>query len=301
MGNITQQPAGRFAPSPTGEPHFGTLLAAVASYVHARATGARWLVRVEDLDQTREVPGAADQMLRTLEKFGLHWDGEIIYQSSRTGAYQELLDSLLERQLAFPCGCSRKDFIAGKYGPEGPVYPGICRNGIKNSRPVRSYRMKVHSGEICFEDIVQGRLCQNLATEIGDFIIKRADGYFAYQLAAVADDAWQGITQVVRGADLLGSTQRQIFLQQQLGYPTPEYLHIPLILGPDGKKLSKSEHSPPVDTNHPEKIINTALKVLGQQPPDDLTAAELLEWANAQWQAEMIPAVNSLPYALIEE
>ncbi len=286
---------GRFAPSPTGSPHFGTLLAAVASYVHARASGAEWRVRIEDLDRVRVVKGAADEMLRTLETFGMTWDGAVLYQSERLEAYEEALQYLLTQGLAFPCGCTRRDFIDGKYGPEGPVYPGTCRHGIADNKPMRSIRLRVDNRDICFTDRVQGRLCQNLATDIGDFVIKRADGYFAYQLAVVVDDAFQGVTQVVRGADLLGSTQRQIYLQQQLGLSTPEYLHIPLVLGRDGKKLSKSEDAAPIDKKHPEKLLLQALGMLGQQPPSGLNKDELLQWAVNHWQPGNIPPMITIP------
>ncbi len=290
--------AGRFAPSPTGAPHFGTLLAAVASFVHARASGAVWRVRIEDLDQDRIMPGAADQMLHTLEACILHWDGPVVYQSQRNTAYEAALEDLLQRGLAFACGCSRKDLQDAKSGPEGPIYPGTCRQGLPPGRTARSYRLRVTDEDICFDDLVLGCVCQNLAHEVGDFVIRRADGYFAYQLAVVVDDAWQQITQVVRGADLLASTQRQIFLQRQLGLPTPLYLHFPLILGPDGKKLSKSEDSPPVDLRHPERLLHLALSVLGQDPPDG-KAEELLAWAVENWRPSAIPAVATLPYSVL--
>lgn len=285
---------GRFAPSPTGAPHFGTLLGALASYLHARATGAQWLLRIEDLDQIRRVEGAADEMLHTLDRLGLHWDGPVLYQSDRISHYEEALRWLIDRNLAYPCGCTRKDFIDTHYGPEGPVYPGSCRAGIAVGKTVRSFRLKVENRDICFDDLVQGRHCQNLARDIGDFIIKRADGFFAYQLAVVVDDAYQGITQVVRGADLLGSTQRQIHIQQTFGYVQPEYLHIPVVLGPDGKKLSKSEDAPAIDLAKPERLLTQALGVLGHTPPADLGHRELLDWGIANWQPSNIPAVTSL-------
>lgn len=286
---------GRFAPSPTGSPHFGTLLGAVASFVHARATGAQWLIRIEDIDQDRVVPGAADEMLRTLDKFGLEWDGSVVYQSQRINTYQNTLEALLESGHAFPCGCTRRDFIDGKYGPEGPVYPGTCRDGLDKDMEIRSYRMRVEDRPLQFEDLVQGSCIQNLKREIGDFVIKRADGYFAYQLAVVVDDAWQGITQVVRGCDLLGSTQRQIYLQQTLGYPSPEYLHFPVITGQNGKKLSKSDQAPSLSKDNPDAVIFRALSLLGQSPPEGLAADELLIWAIQNWDVSEIPKVQSLP------
>lgn len=294
------QANGRFAPSPTGSPHFGTLLGALASYLHARATDANWLVRIEDLDQIRAVEGAADEMLHALDTLGMHWDGPVLYQSKRTQNYEEVLAELLDRDMAYPCGCTRRDFIDGKYGPEGPVYPGTCRQGIKDGKPVRSYRVRVHNHEICFDDLVQGRLCQNLANDIGDFIIKRADGFFAYQLAVVIDDAFQKITQVVRGADLLGSTQRQIHLQQLLNLPRPEYLHVPVVLGADGKKLSKSDDAPPINIQHPEILLYQALAVLGHQAPQGLSRDDLLSWAITHWKPANIPNVTTLPFESIK-
>lgn len=286
---------GRFAPSPTGAPHFGTLLGALASYLHARATGAQWYVRIEDLDEDRTVPGAADEMLRALEAFGLHWDGEVRYQSQRNLAYEAVLENLLDQQQAFPCGCSRRDLRAAPMGLDGPVYPGTCRSGLSTERSVRSYRLKVDDARITFDDNVQGRQVQDVAREVGDFVIRRADGYFAYQLAVVVDDADQGMTQIVRGADLLGSTARQIYLQRQLGYPTPDYLHFPLVLGPDGKKLSKSAQAPALGYRRPDVTLMHALTVLGQTPPEGLSAAELLIWATQHWDTTRIPRRIELP------
>ncbi len=287
---------GRFAPTPSGPPHFGTLLAAIASYLHARASDAHWLVRVEDLDPPREVEGAADQMLRTLESFGLDWDGEIMYQSQRQAAYQSALDQLLSENKAFACACTNRDLADAKRGSEGVVYPGTCRNGLPPGKAAHSYRARVDENPIGFEDLVQGRIEQNLATEIGDFIIRRGDGYFAYQLAVVIDDAAQGITQVVRGADLLGSTPRQIHLQHLLGLATPTYLHIPIVLDSLGRKLSKSEGAALIDPENPEDCWYQALAILGQQPPDDLrTILEYRDWAVAHWRPDRIPKVAELP------
>ena len=286
---------GRFAPTPSGPPHFGTLLAAIASYLHARSTGARWLVRVEDLDPPREVPGAADQMLRSLEAFGLHWDGEIMYQSQRSAAYQEALDQLIDAGEAFPCACSNKDLADAERGTEGLIYPGNCRDGLPAGKTAHSYRARVTQTPVCFEDLVQGEVCQNLASEIGDYIIRRGDGYFAYQLAVVVDDAAQGVTQIVRGADLLGSTARQIHLQQLLGFRSPQYLHIPIVQDSLGRKLSKSEAAPAIDPDNPLSCWLEALKCLGQPPPPALgTVEELRDWAVANWRPEAIPKVAEL-------
>lgn len=287
---------GRFAPTPSGPPHFGTMLAAIASYLHARATGARWLLRVEDLDPPREIPGAADEMLRTLDAFGLHWDGEIMYQSQRFEAYQSALEQLLSEGKAFPCACSNKDLAGAKRGEEGVIYPGSCRDGLPAGKQAHSVRARVHDARIDFEDRVQGYISQNLETEIGDFVIRRGDGYFAYQLAVVVDDAAQGVTQVVRGADLLGSTPRQIHLQHLLGLPTPSYLHIPIVLDRLGHKLSKSEGATAIDPANPSGCWRQALSILGQAPPTDLdTVADYRDWAIKHWQPASIPRLSELP------
>ncbi|MGH6630659.1 MAG: tRNA glutamyl-Q(34) synthetase GluQRS [Burkholderiales bacterium] len=291
-------PAGRFAPSPTGLPHFGTLLAAVASFLHARHTGARWLLRIEDPDPDRAMPGAADAMLRTLEVLGLEWDGAPLYQSQRTEAYRAALDQLKRQNHVFPCACSRREVAEAKHGVEGPVYPGTCRNGLAPGRSARSYRLRVNDLPITITDLVQGPVTQSLARDVGDFVLLRGDGCFAYQLAVVVDDAFQHVTQVVRGADLLHSTPRQVFLQRQLGLPTPEYLHIPIVLDATGKKLSKSEGAPAVDPDHPASLLYLALVVLGQQPAIELREApprELLRWARQQWRADLIPRQKTFP------
>lgn len=280
---------GRFAPSPTGAPHFGTLLGALASYLHARASGAEWWVRIEDLDQDRCVSGAADAMLHALERFGLYWDGKVVYQSQRTALYEDALQQLLDQGLAFACGCSRRNLQSAPGGLDGPVYPGTCRDGLPADRPIRSYRARVTDEDICFEDAVQGKQTQNLAREVGDFVVRRADGFFAYQLAVVVDDADQGMTQIVRGADLLGSTARQIHLQRLLGRPMPTYLHFPLILGIDGKKLSKSEQAPAVDISQPEQALYLAFAALGHAPPRGLSTSDLLAWGVAHWDVTRIP------------
>ncbi len=290
--------AGRFAPTPTGLPHFGTLLAAVASFLHARHTGAQWLLRVEDLDRSREMAGAADAMLRTLEACGLEWDGAPLYQSRRAEAYRAALDQLQRENRIFPCACSRRVLEEAKQGVEGPVYPGTCRNGLKPGRNARSYRLRVNDQPLTVEDLVQGSITQNLARDVGDFILRRGDGCFAYQLAVVVDDAFQGVTQVVRGADLLNSTPRQVFLQRQLDLPTPQYLHIPIVLDAAGKKLSKSEGAPAVDLKHPTPQLHSALMVLGQQPPAelrDVTSRDLAQWAKRHWRVDAIPRHATLP------
>jgi len=260
---------GRFAPSPTGPLHFGSLVAALASWLDARRHGGQWLLRMEDLDPPREVPGAADAILRTLEAFGLDWDGPVLYQSTRQAAYGAALEQLRAAGLAYDCGCTRREVAeAGLPGLDGPVYPGTCRNGLPPGRQPRAVRLRTQGGLIGFTDRMQGLIRQDVGREVGDFVIRRADGYYAYQLAVVVDDAFQGVTHVVRGADLLDSTPRQILLQRLLGLPSPEYLHHPLVLTPEGEKLSKQTHAPPVDDTDPIPALRSALEFLGERVPE---------------------------------
>ncbi|MGE5154408.1 MAG: tRNA glutamyl-Q(34) synthetase GluQRS [Bdellovibrio bacteriovorus] len=282
---------GRFAPSPTGPLHFGSLIAAVASFADARAAGGTWLVRMEDLDRPREVPGAARQILKTLAAFGLEWDGPVLYQSTRCEAYAEALTRLAALALTYPCGCSRRQVAsAGRQGPEGPIYPGTCRAGIPEGRQARALRLRTDGPEIRFPDRIQGPQRQVVAELIGDFVIRRADGIHAYHLAVVLDDAWQGVNQVVRGADLLVSTPRQILLQQALGLPTPHYAHVPRALGPDGRKLSKSLDSAPVDPADPLPALNRAWAFLGQMPLGAVGSPQHF-WSQAisRWRIARVP------------
>ncbi len=231
---------GRFAPSPTGPLHFGSLVAAVGSFLHARAQGGEWRVRIEDLDPPREVSGAADDILRTLDSFGLHWDGEVMYQSRRCETYEAALAQLKDAGVLYPCACTRREIADSSVsGLEGPVYPGTCRAGLAPGRVARAWRVRTDNRAIEFEDGLQGVIRSALEDDIGDFVVQRADGFFAYQLAVVVDDAAQGISEIVRGADLLDSTPRQIHLQRLLGLPTPGYLHLPIVLNANGEKLSK--------------------------------------------------------------
>lgn len=250
---------GRFAPSPTGDLHFGSLLAAFGSWLLARQAGGRWLVRVEDLDPPREVTGAARRQLETLSAFGLHADEDVVWQSRRGSLYQAALDRLLERDRAFHCHCSRTDLA---------VAAGVHRGCVaRPPRPDPAVRLRVPDGSIvAFDDLIVGHYRQDVARSVGDFVLRRADGYWAYQLAVVVDDADQGITDVVRGADLLDSTPRQILLQTALGLPTPRYAHLPLVLGPDGRKLSKSDAAQPVDRERPLAGLRAAWLRLGQDP-----------------------------------
>lgn len=275
---------GRFAPSPTGPLHFGSLVAALASWLDARAAGGRWLVRIEDLDPPREQPGAADDILRTLERLGLYWDEAVMFQRSRTALYQKSLENL--REFTYWCDCTRREVADSSLSlaaDGAQIYPGTCRNGLPPGRPPRALRLKV-SGSIDFVDRVQGPQRQNLENDVGDFVLLRADGQFAYQLAVVVDDAEQGVTDVVRGADLLGSTARQIFLQRRLGLATPRYLHVPVALDAAGEKLSKQTGAGPVS----DADLRRALAFLGQAETDSLAQAM------RNWNPALIPARRAL-------
>ncbi|MBI5017021.1 MAG: tRNA glutamyl-Q(34) synthetase GluQRS [Deltaproteobacteria bacterium] len=292
---------GRFAPSPTGPLHLGSLVAAVGSYLLARRAGGRWLLRIEDLDEPRVVPGTTDDFLRTLEALGLDWDGEVVFQSRRLAAYEEALDRLLARANAYPCGCTRAEVAraasAPEAGDEGPVYPGTCRDGLPPSRAVRAVRVRVDDEPVAFEDGVAGPVARRLSTCAGDFVIKRADGPFAYQLAVVVDDGASGVTQVARGADLLASTPRQIHLQRLLGLPMPRYFHLPLVTGPAGTKLSKRENTVSLAAGRNlacdgGDLVLGALRFLGQTPPTELQGAPapaVLAWARESFEPAWIP------------
>lgn len=284
---------GRFAPSPTGPLHAGSLVAAVASFLDARAAGGRWLLRMEDLDLPRCEPGAADTILRQLEAYGLIWDGAVLVQSQRDDAYAAALDALKAQGAVYPCACTRSQLAEAPRNPEGEIlYPGTCRNGLPPGAVARSWRVRVPDVSTCFHDRIHGALQQNLAHEVGDFIVKRADGLFAYQLAVVVDDAFQGITHVVRGADLLWNTPRQIYLQSLLGLPTPVYAHVPLVTNAAGQKLSKQTLAPALPESGHGAVLTQALAALGHPPPGELAGAEpaeLLTWASAHWQIENVP------------
>jgi glutamyl-Q tRNA(Asp) synthetase len=290
---------GRFAPSPTGPLHFGSLIAAVGSYLEAKSRGGQWLVRMEDLDPPREQPGAASLILRTLEACGMGWDGNIMYQGKRSEAYRAALARLEAQGLVYPCACTRREIADSALGSDGAlIYPGTCRMGLALGKTPRATRVRVAHERIEFEDALQGKLSQDLAVEVGDFVLLRADGLFAYQLAVVVDDAEQGITDVVRGADLLDSTPRQIYLQRLLGLRTPRYLHLPAAVNAAGEKLSKQTRAAPVDERDPVPVLAQVMDFLGQAPPAQLRRAPLAEfwrWALAHWDAKHIPRRRSLP------
>lgn len=286
---------GRFAPSPTGPLHFGSLLAAFGSWLLARHAGGEWWVRVEDLDPPREVPGAAESQLKTLAAFGLDSDGPVLWQSERHTAYQQALDELLANGVAFACHCSRSDLAATG---------GIHRRCVaRRERSDPAIRLRVADGAVVdFTDGLQGKLRQDVAAEVGDFVLKRADGCWAYQLAVVVDDAAQGITDVVRGADLLDSTARQILLQRALGLPMPRYLHLPLIVDSHGQKLSKSMAALPVDPMDPLPAIKLAWRMLGQ-PTEALSAHRqakpALAAARVNFDPQALPKVPSIGLAAL--
>ena len=291
---------GRFAPSPSGPLHFGSLVAAVGSYCLARQSGGAWLVRIEDLDTPRVVSGAADAILQTLESCGLEWDGPVLYQSSRTDRYQAALDRLQRGGLLFDCGCSRKEVLASAphVSEEGPIYAGVCRAGLAQGRRPRSVRIRVPQQQVCFADGVFGAREQRLDSVVGDFVLRRADGLFAYQLAVVVDDAESGVNQVVRGADLLSSTPRQIFLQSCLGYSPPDYIHLPLALAQDGEKISKRHGAVAIATG-PGRAPDLwrALRFLGQSVPEELQngpVAEVVAWGVKHFDLQQVPSLSQV-------
>ncbi len=299
----TEKITGRFAPSPTGPLHFGSLVAAVGSYCLARQAHGRWLMRMEDIDTPRVVPGAAEDILRELEAYGFEWDGDILYQSSRFDRYDQVLEQLRGKGLLFDCGCTRKEILASAPHPgeEGPRYPGTCRQGLPPRRHPRSQRLKVPDNLFCFTDAVFGGVEQHLADAVGDFILKRADGIFAYQLAVVVDDIDFGVNQVVRGADLLSSTARQIYLHACLDAPQPAYVHLPIALAADDEKLSKRHGDYGLDPSSRSVSLIRALRFLGQSLPQELETGqprEILQWAVSNFDVKSVPRLSSRPDAI---
>jgi glutamyl-Q tRNA(Asp) synthetase len=291
---------GRFAPSPTGPLHFGSLIAALASFCDARASGGEWRVRIEDIDEPRSRASAATAILSTLETYGFEWDGEVVRQSARTALYQAAFDRLVAQGQVYACSCTRKELEACPIGRSGErVYPGTCRDGAAAGREARAWRMRVGDDRVGFRDRLQGWREQNLECDVGDFVIRRADGLFAYQLAVVVDDADQGITHVVRGADLLASTPRQIRLQRALGFATPAYLHHPVAILANGEKLSKQTGAPPLPSR-PLPALLQAWSFLGQREPPEAppSAAEFCSWATRHWVPAKLPPVEMHPVPL---
>ncbi|WP_432724170.1 tRNA glutamyl-Q(34) synthetase GluQRS [Jeongeupia wiesaeckerbachi] len=279
---------GRFAPSPTGDLHLGSLMAAMASYLQAKQAGGEWLVRIEDLDPPRTVPGAAGRILQVLDAYGFERSGEVLYQSRRHERYLAEIGRLKSLGRLYGCACTRKEIAAiARAGIDGPVYPGTCRGGLVAGRDARAWRLRVDDVAIGYNDGVQGWQQQDLARQVGDFVLLRADGLVAYQLAVVVDDAEQGVTDVVRGADLLDSTPRQIYLQQLLDFPSPDYAHIPVLVNEFGEKLSKQTLAQPLALDGAVDALVAALRLLQQSPPECLlraSVAEVWEWALVHWR-----------------
>jgi len=298
---------GRFAPSPTGPLHFGSLVAALASWLDARASLGKWLLRIEDLDRPRAQAEISDAILRQLEALALEWDGPVLYQSARLASYQAAVEKLQREGLAYWCGCTRKEIAdsATRFGasadacPAGAgarVYPGTCRNGLRQGKTPRAVRVRTGGETIRFADRLQGEVAQSVQREVGDFVVLRADGIYAYQIAVVVDDAEQGVTDVVRGADLLGSTARQILLQRLLGLPTPRYLHVPVAVDATGAKLSKQTGAQAVPVEHAARWLGTALEFMGLRgAPVASRAPEVLAWARERWSAHRVPALRAAP------
>ena len=287
---------GRFAPSPSGPLHFGSLVAALASYLDARSKNGTWLVRMEDIDPPREQPGAADQILKSLEAYGLHWDEQVLFQSQRHEAYRQIISHLEAKGFVYPCTCTRKDLQG-----YGGVYPGICRDKSDNTKAQHSLRVRCPEKIIEFQDLIQGSI-QYALPDLGDFIIQRKDGLFAYQLAVCADDAYQGITHVVRGYDLLNATPWQIYLLSLLNTTTPTYAHVPVITLENGDKLSKQNHAPEIPLDQPEQQLFKALQALGQNPDKALASSsvsDILRWGIAHWQIEKVAKRPSVPLAAL--
>ena len=285
---------GRFAPSPSGPLHFGSLVAALASYCEVKSRQGRWLLRIEDVDTGRVVAGAGEQILRDLETFGFEWDAAVSYQSDQFEQYQHYLDKLLEQGDCYACECSRRSLrqqgVAS--GPLGQIYPGLCR--VKQLPvPEHSLRLNTENAQsVSFIDRVYGEMALNLPLSVGDFVLKRRDNIFAYHLAVVVDDELQGITQVVRGADLLENTCLHLYLQQRLSFATPEYMHIPLVNNAQGVKLSKQTGASALDHEHASALLVAALNHLGQAPQQELEhnkPREILQWAVANWNPASIP------------
>ncbi len=277
---MTPTYTGRFAPSPTGPLHFGSLVSALVSYLDARKAGGQWLVRIEDLDPPREMAGAADTILRQLEQHGLQWDGVVLYQSTRTEAYLAALETLQQQSLLFPCTCTRHQLQAS-----GGLHLQPCRQSEQSVAGEHALRIRAGNW-VVYDDLFQGSQRQDIAAEVGDFVLRRKDGLFAYQLAVVVDDAFQNITHVIRGNDLLDSTPRQIYLQQLLGYGTPAYGHHPLVLSAGGQKLSKQNLAPAVDMKKASENLCQAMAWIGMKVPAELRetdCAALLKWGVENW------------------
>jgi len=288
----------------------GSLVTALGSFLQAKSQDGEWLVRMEDIDPPREVPGAADGILRTLESHHLFWDGAVLYQSDRHDAYEAALDILASNGHSFPCACSRKSIADAIFstdktlGNARDIYPGTCRDGLPTGKQARSIRLRVSPSTITFDDLLQGTIATQMDQEVGDFVIKRADGYYAYHLAVVVDDAFQEITEIVRGIDLMSSTPHHLYLQQVMGYPIPRYVHLPILVNAQGEKLSKQTHAAPVDNRNAGPTLAKALTYLGLPPGPDVingSPEELLVWALSQWELDNIPEARTITEDLSTE
>lgn len=280
---------GRFAPAPSGPLHFGSIIAATGSYLQARSRRGKWLLRIEDLDIRRNQPGALDNILYTLDQLDLHWDGPVMTQSQRIDVYEEILELLACRGLIYPCSCTRNEI-------NGRPYPGTCRYGVTRTKRPQALRIRTNTEPVGFQDKIQGNFQQQLEQDIGDFVLRRSDGLIAYHLAVVVDDAIQGITEVVHGADLLDSTPRQIYLQDLLDYTTPEYMHLPVAHNKQGRKISKQNHAPGIDPRQGSAILFKVLQFLGQKPDPALATTgtnEIIDWGIDHWQLSAVPPQRS--------
>lgn len=296
---------GRFAPSPTGPLHFGSLITALGSYLQARSQHGEWLVRMEDIDPPREQAGAADAILRALETYQLHWDGAVLYQRERTDAYLAALDQLQKQGDSFPCSCTRSAIATANRNSRPNedsttplIYSGTCRKGLPSGTTARAIRLRVPKHTDIFADALQGRIETDLQKRVGDFVVRRADGLFAYHLAVVVDDAEQQISEIVRGTDLLSSTPPQRYLQTRLGYSHPAYCHLPIATNAQGQKLSKQTFASAIDVQNPGPTLFKALTFLGQQPDAKLanaSPAEILNWAIKHWNFQKVPHQTAIP------
>jgi len=291
--NSAKTYCGRFAPSPTGPLHLGSIVTAVGSYLQAKSKNGKWLVRIEDLDPPREVKGASDIILYSLDALGLYWDGPVFYQSKQIDAYLDALEKLKRQDVLFPCNCTRKTIEVALANSPVKIYPGSCRNNrFSEQLETLAIRVRVDHQVIEFTDTIQGSFKQQLNKDVGDFVIRRADGLIAYQLAVVIDDAQQNISEIIRGADLFDNTPRQIFLQQLLSLPSINYGHLPLVVDANGIKISKQAQAPAVDVAKPVACVHTALNFLGQNPPQELLNEPLntlWQWAITNWNIKKVP------------
>jgi glutamyl-Q tRNA(Asp) synthetase len=289
---------GRFAPSPTGPLHFGSLLAAVASYLEAARQGGSWLVRIEDIDPPREQPGASERILEALDCYGFRSSAPATWQSTSASAHSAAIARLLDADLAYHCDCSRKDLAKAGVGPLGAIYPGICRQRNLEPRESLAIRVRTGGGRIAVADRLQGAQSWDLEALSGDFIIRRRDGLVAYQLAVVVDDHLQGVTDIVRGIDLIDSTPRQVWLQQLLGFGTPAYAHIPVAVDAQGRKLAKSTDAAPLPLDKPAPVLFRALLALQQGPSPELRRASLAtlwDWAREHWNLDRLCGTQAIP------